>query len=337
MGPQVQDGPYQVGPNLTFSRRWTQIVTGFAATNLLLFYDATSGVGAFYATDGKGNLALLKQYDGWRHSWNIIIGGSFGRAGLMFYDAAGSTGEFYSVDNAGNMALVRSVNNWRSSWYAIVKGRFSGSKNDDLLFYDRSAGVGQFYKIDDQAGMQMFSEHDNWRTTWRQIVPGSYTVGSPGLLFQEDNTGYTELYSVDVHGSISQIDVNLGDQWLALPWQNILAGLFTPNIGLATDSFCNYDAKDGALRDFYFWPATITTAINLNGTWASGGTPGPVISAAFTSLTVDMSAYHRPPAHGSIIDGTTITVTFPDDGTYTGKLELPNVIAWSNGSAWTKV
>jgi hypothetical protein len=81
----------------------------------------------------------------------------------------------------------------------------------------------------------------------------------------------------------------------------------------------------------------ITTVVDLNGRWAAGGSPGPVITATSTSLTVDMSAYHRPAAHGSIINPATITVTFPDDATYTGKLQAPGTIVWSNHSTWTKV
>lgn len=81
----------------------------------------------------------------------------------------------------------------------------------------------------------------------------------------------------------------------------------------------------------------ITTVVDVNGRWAAGGTPGPVIAATSTSLTIDMSAYHRPPAHGSIADNATITVTFPDDATYTGKLQAPSTIVWSNHSTWTKV
>jgi hypothetical protein len=84
-------------------------------------------------------------------------------------------------------------------------------------------------------------------------------------------------------------------------------------------------------------PAAIQTLIDLNGRWAYGGSPGPIISTALTSLAIDMSAYNRPSAHGSIVDASTITVTFPGDATYTGKLQLPNRIQWSNGSAWTKV
>jgi hypothetical protein len=83
--------------------------------------------------------------------------------------------------------------------------------------------------------------------------------------------------------------------------------------------------------------ATIQTVIDLKGAWASGGVRGPVISVTGNGITIDMSAYHRPPAHGSIVDGSTISVTFPDDKTYTGKLQAPATIHWSNNSAWTKV
>jgi len=82
---------------------------------------------------------------------------------------------------------------------------------------------------------------------------------------------------------------------------------------------------------------TVNAVFDLNGIWASGGIAGPVISAASSAITVDMSAYHRPAAHGSIIDSSTISITFPDDATYTGKLILPNKIQWSNNSTWTKL
>jgi len=93
----------------------------------------------------------------------------------------------------------------------------------------------------------------------------------------------------------------------------------------------------------YFTTATISTLatagtlVDLNGRWASSGVPGPIISVNGSSIIVDMSAYHRPSAHGSIVDSSDITVTFPDDKTYAGKLQLPNMIRWSNNSAWTKV
>jgi len=82
---------------------------------------------------------------------------------------------------------------------------------------------------------------------------------------------------------------------------------------------------------------TIHPVLELNGRWTDGSARSAVMSVAFTSLMVDMGAFNRPAAHGSIVDASTITVTFPDDATYTGQLRLPNTIRWSNGTAWTKV
>jgi hypothetical protein len=81
----------------------------------------------------------------------------------------------------------------------------------------------------------------------------------------------------------------------------------------------------------------VTTVFELAGNWASGGQPGPKISRSGNALTVDMSAYRRPAAHGSIIDAQTITVTFADDTTFTARLLPPGTIAWSNNTRWTKV
>ena len=80
----------------------------------------------------------------------------------------------------------------------------------------------------------------------------------------------------------------------------------------------------------------ITTVINLDGRWAYGGIPGPLISVNGNSLAVDMSAYNRPTAHGTVTDSSDIMVTFPDDKAYTGKLQPPARILWSNNSTWTK-
>jgi hypothetical protein len=81
----------------------------------------------------------------------------------------------------------------------------------------------------------------------------------------------------------------------------------------------------------------VTTVFELAGSWAAGGRPGPKISHSGNALTVDMSAYGRPPAHGSIIDAQTITATFSDDATFTGRLVPPGTIAWSNQTSWTKL
>jgi phospholipase C len=82
---------------------------------------------------------------------------------------------------------------------------------------------------------------------------------------------------------------------------------------------------------------SIQTVLELRGEWASGGVAEPFISVTGNSILVDMSALHRPAASGSVLDSTHVSVHFPDDKTYTGVLQAPNVIKWSNNSAWTKV
>jgi hypothetical protein len=87
-------------------------------------------------------------------------------------------------------------------------------------------------------------------------------------------------------------------------------------------------------------PATwlpANTVLNLAGDWNAGGPHNATISIDLHDLTVNMSAFNRPTAHGSIKDWSNISVTFPDDKTYTGVLEAPYKIRWSNNTVWTKV
>jgi hypothetical protein len=92
------------------------------------------------------------------------------------------------------------------------------------------------------------------------------------------------------------------------------------------------------------WPAgfpsawtAIRTSIELNGAWTDGSPRNAVMSVKINALTINMSAFNRPAARGTVVNDSTITVTFPDDQTYTGQLQGPNTIRWSNGSVWTKV
>jgi hypothetical protein len=50
-----------------------------------------------------------------------------------------------------------------------------------------------------------------------------------------------------------------------------------------------------------------------------------------------LSAFERPAAQGFIVDVSRIIVAFPDDQAFTGRLQLPGKIVWSNNSTWTKV
>jgi phospholipase C len=68
----------------------------------------------------------------------------------------------------------------------------------------------------------------------------------------------------------------------------------------------------------------------------SGGVLGPVITVHGNSISIDMSALKRPAAVGTVVNGSDISETFPDDKTYSGVLQTPGTIRWSNNSTWTK-
>jgi phospholipase C len=80
----------------------------------------------------------------------------------------------------------------------------------------------------------------------------------------------------------------------------------------------------------------IQTVIDLSGSWMSGGVRGPEITVEGNSISIDMSALKRPTASGTVVNGSTISVIFPDDQTYSGELQAPGTIRWSNNSIWTK-
>jgi phospholipase C len=82
---------------------------------------------------------------------------------------------------------------------------------------------------------------------------------------------------------------------------------------------------------------TIPTVLDPTGAWAVGGVAGPFLSKAGNTISIDMSATHRPTATGHVIDSDHISVNFPDDKTYTGTLQAPNILHWSNNTSWTKV
>ena len=81
----------------------------------------------------------------------------------------------------------------------------------------------------------------------------------------------------------------------------------------------------------------IKTVLDVRGQWVGGGVPGPFVSRVGNSLSIDMSYAKRPTATGTVLNGSEISVNFPDDRTYTGALQAPSTITWSNNSSWTKV
>jgi hypothetical protein len=95
--------------------------------------------------------------------------------------------------------------------------------------------------------------------------------------------------------------------------------------------------------------ALISPAFDLAGTYAVVGEGGqPVISVNANYLSIDMSAFQRSTATGTILDRSHIIVNFPADKvnnveipaqTFTAQLIAPPLapaLTWSNGTFWKK-
>lgn len=81
-------------------------------------------------------------------------------------------------------------------------------------------------------------------------------------------------------------------------------------------------------------PSKAAICSPVNGQWYFKGSPGPIITQKGRQLSVDMSAYGRPTATGKFLNETQIEVTFPDDATFIGTLNLRGRISWNNGTVW---
>ncbi len=132
----IEGTPGLVNQFTGWRRTWKQIVPGVfngsygGAVTDLLFYDASTGTGEFYATSPAAEISLMRTVTGWRKTWKQIVPGNFSggqQTDLLFYDPDGHVGEFYSVDN-GTIHLLEANTGWRSAWDLIVPGNFSNGK-----------------------------------------------------------------------------------------------------------------------------------------------------------------------------------------------------------------
>ena len=160
---------------------WTQIVPGNfdAATGMtdLLFYEAPTGTGEFYATDGQGGMSQMQMHTGWRSSWTQIIPGSFGggvHTDLLFYEGETGTAEFYTTDGVGGISLLRTLTGWPTNLSAIVPVSIGGGGGTDLLFYEAQSGTGTFYNTSSQGGIYPVRTHTDWRKSWTIVLPGYF-------------------------------------------------------------------------------------------------------------------------------------------------------------------
>ena len=232
---------------------WTHIVPGRFSNSPhsgLLFYEQSTGVAEFWATDGEGGISLLEHHEGWRQSWTHIVPGFFGPSGftgILLYDQAAGFGAFYDTNGSGGIVLLREHDNWRDTWTIIVGGRFTTSPHTGLLFYEQGGGHGEIYTTDGHGGIAQLANYDGWRMSWTQIVAAEF-VNTAGwdlpaiddLFFYEGSTGYCEVYQSDGAGGIAFHGSDAG----LPPATHIVPGSFG---GSGNANLLFYDRDSGTL------------------------------------------------------------------------------------------
>lgn len=108
-------------------------------------------------------------------------------------------------------------------------------------------------------------------------------------------------------------------------------------IGLVTAATSASAASPPASRSSGAPRTAALLPFDINGPWTDNGSAKPVITTAAGAIVIDMSYAHRPTASGSVLDASSILVTFPDAGPYIGTFVAPGLLRWSNGSLWQKV
>ena len=113
-------------PNTDWLKTWSLIIPGKFSSGPftdLLFYDRAAGVGAFFRTDGEGNISVIGNNTDWQKDWAMIIPGNFsgGRStDLLFYAPPTGLGEFCRIDENGNDTLIRAHHGFRKNCSTIV-------------------------------------------------------------------------------------------------------------------------------------------------------------------------------------------------------------------------
>jgi len=229
-------------------RSWARIVPGFfggSGFTGLLLYDQAAGFGAFYDTDGQGDLVPLAEYDGWRTSWDLIVGGRFtvsAYTGLLFYERVTGHAENYITDGRGGIYPLARFDDWRTSWTEIVAGEFidtddwSVSPIDDLFFREGSTGYCETWRSDGQGGISFHAGEDG-------LPPGSFGgSGATNLLFYDAATGTAAFHDLPAANWMP-----LDSYALPEGWEQIVVG----NFWMAHPEDALF--KDGAFTELLFY------------------------------------------------------------------------------------
>jgi hypothetical protein len=242
----VEEGKLELVQTLTGLRAsWKTVVAGNFVGDQhedIFCYDPQGGqegqgLGAFYQSDGRGNLKLVQELTNMRPSWSIITPGNFdgqGHTDIHFYDTrlgkeSRGLGETYANDGAGHLTLIGQTTNLGQGWDQILADNFNGDAADDILFFDSRAekdGRAMFviYRSNGSGGYGNFSKIISLPFSGRHLLSGRFDEDAIADLFFYSSTteqGGTGLfYYADGSGKFFPRDTLTG---LGTNWEGILA------------------------------------------------------------------------------------------------------------------
>jgi hypothetical protein len=217
-------------------KTWTQIVGGrFGFEELgtgIFAFDAESGQGTFYSTDGSGSLNQVADHPGLRKTWSEVIPvtNAAGKSDLFFYDAETGDGALYLVDEEGGITLSggRLFRGLKKGCTHVVAGYFAedptgmaaaGAANyvgeaeiyvlprQSILFYDAESGEAEVRDQD----MALINAIGDLGKDWTSITAGRFPheveiaglLPADGLILYNRLSGTIEAHQGDGAGGFA--------------------------------------------------------------------------------------------------------------------------------------
>jgi hypothetical protein len=212
-----------IGPTLTGLRKtWSSItpinLDGSGMTELL-FYDARNGVGSFYATDGAGNLNLLRQDGSWYQDWSQIAAAdilpSTPGTELIFYSRARRLFWIYGTTAQGGIFFVAQNSDVTSAGAviptALVAGDFSPDPDGrmELFAYVGNTGRAYILRFANDGTMSVVNSA-NLPSTYSQIAAGDFmTATGTEIMAYAPSTGTVDVYQT-YGGTVTSVSTQTG-------------------------------------------------------------------------------------------------------------------------------
>lgn len=200
---------------------WEMVVPGnFGGDDAwtdLFFYDRETDTGAFYTSDGDGQLRLLDRTPPFDEPWTSIVPGNFGgndRTDLLFYNAATGMSQFFTSDGQGCLVLLLEDPVWTPGWDQIVPGNFDGHGDWTDLFFSRAVdgkgGSSREYKVyatDGTGTIIALGQPGRIAPNWTTMVGGDFGGDDTmtDLLFYDAVNGQRLFLATDGAGGLVEL------------------------------------------------------------------------------------------------------------------------------------